>query len=192
MYVSATPGKYEYEHCDKPQIVEQIIRPTGLLDPLIEVRPDKNSIDEVLSETVATIKKKKRVLITTVTKKNAEDLSEYLIEQGIKAKYLHSDIDTIERIEILTELRCGTIEVVVGINLLREGLDLPEVELILILDADKQGFLRSRDSLLQIIGRAARNAEGRVIMFSFEARQTPAMEEAIDETDRRRKNSVGL
>ncbi len=184
IYVSATPGKYEYEHTKKENIVEQIIRPTGLLDPNIEVRPTENQIDNLMEEVRATLKKKERVLITTVTKKSAEDMSEYLIEQGIKAKYLHSEIDTLERVQILTELRQGVIEVVVGINLLREGLDLPEVSLICIMDADKQGFLRSRDALLQIIGRAARNSEGRVIMYAD--RETPAMEAAIGETQRRR------
>lgn len=187
VYVSATPGKYEYANCDKADIAEQIIRPTGLLDPKIEIRPSKNSVDDVLHEVHATIKRNARVLITTVTKKNAEDLSEYLIENGVKAKYLHSDIETLERIEILTELRKGTIDVVVGINLLREGLDLPEVELICILDADKRGFLRSRDALLQIIGRAARNANGHVLMYSHEKQTTEAMDAAIDETNRRRK-----
>ena len=184
VYVSATPGKYEYEQTDKEHVIEQIIRPTGLLDPNIDVRPTKNQIDDILDEVKATLAKKERVLVTTVTKKSAEDLAEYFIEQGIKAKYLHSEIETLERIQILTELREGKIEVVVGINLLREGLDLPEVSLILILDADKQGFLRSRDSLLQIIGRAARNSEGRVVMYAD--KETPAMKEAIDETKRRR------
>ncbi len=186
VYVSATPGKYEYAQCDREtEFVEQIIRPTGLLDPHIEVRPTKHQIDRILEDVKTTLKREARVLITTVTKKAAEDLSEYLIEQGIKAKYLHSDIDTLERIEILTELRRGKIEVIVGINLLREGLDLPEVELICILDADKQGFLRSRDSLLQIIGRAARNSNGVVHMYAD--KETPAMEAAIDETNRRRE-----
>ncbi len=202
IYVSATPGKYEYAHCKKDQIVQQIIRPTGLLDPGITVLPSTarfwnknihdisekeavNSIDDVLSEVNATIKKDERVLITTVTKKAAEDLSGYLIENGIKAKYLHSEIDTLERVEILTELRRGVIDVIVGINLLREGLDLPEVSLICILDADKRGFLRSRDALLQIIGRAARNSKGRVNMYADE--MTEAMEASIDETNRRRK-----
>lgn len=184
IYVSATPGKYEYANCDKSAIIEQIIRPTGLVDPPIEVRPTKHQIDDLLNETRTTIKKGDRVLITTVTKKSAEDLSEYLIEAGIKAKYLHSEIETLERIEILTELRNGTIDVIVGINLLREGLDLPEVSLICILDADKQGFLRSRDALLQVIGRASRNSDGHVIMYAD--KMTPAMEAAIDETDRRR------
>jgi excinuclease ABC subunit B len=184
IYVSATPGKYEYEHTDKENIIEQIIRPTGLLDPHIEVRPTENQVDNIMEEVTATIKKGDRVLVTTVTKKSAEDLSEYFIEQGLKSKYLHSEIETLERIQILTELRQGKIDVVVGINLLREGLDLPEVSRILILDADKQGFLRSRDSLLQIIGRAARNSEGRVVMYAD--KMTPAMEAAIGETDRRR------
>jgi len=182
--VSATPGKFEYHHCQKPEIVEQIIRPTGLLDPMIEIKPTKHAIDDVLEQCRGVIKKSQRALITTVTKKHAEDLSEYLIENGIKAKYLHSEIETLERIQILTELRQGKIEVIVGINLLREGLDLPEVALIGILDADKQGFLRSRDSLLQIVGRAARNVEGRVIMYAHE--ETRAMKEAISETNRRR------
>ncbi len=185
IYVSATPGKYEYAQCDESDIVEQIIRPTGLLDPLVEVRPTQHQIDDLLADTQATIAKGERVLITTVTKKFAEDLSEYLIEAGVKAKYLHSDIDTIDRIQILTELRQGVIDVIVGINLLREGLDLPEVSLICILDADKQGFLRSRDSLLQIIGRAARNSNGRVTMYADKV--TPAMAQAMDETARRRE-----
>ncbi len=184
IYVSATPGKYEYEHTDKENIIEQIIRPTGLLDPVIEVRPTENQVDDIMEEVTATIKKGDRVLVTTVTKKSAEDLSEYFIEQGLKSKYLHSEIETLERIQILTELRQGKIDVVVGINLLREGLDLPEVSAILILDADKQGFLRSRDSLLQIIGRAARNSEGKVIMYAD--KMTPAMEASIGETNRRR------
>ncbi len=184
VYVSATPGKYEYAHCEKDEFAEQIIRPTGLLDPGIEVRGTENHIDDLMAEVHATLKRKARVLITTVTKKSAEDLAEYLIDNGVKAKYLHSEIETLERIEILTELRKGIIEVVVGINLLREGLDLPEVELIAILDADKQGFLRSRDALLQIIGRAARNEHGHVIMYAD--KMTPAMDAAIGETDRRR------
>lgn len=188
IYVSATPGKYEYAHCEKEKIVQQIIRPTGLLDPLIEVRPTKHHIDNVLEEVRDTLKKDERVLITTVTKKGAEDLSEYLIENGIKAKYLHSEIETLERIEILTALRKGEIEVVVGINLLREGLDLPEVSLICILDADKRGFLRSRDALLQIIGRAARNSKGRVLMYADE--ETEAMQASISETKRRREIQV--
>ena len=185
IYVSATPGAYEYKNCTKDQIVEQIIRPTGLIDPKIEIKSAKNEFDSVLTEIKKTIKKNFRVLVTTVTKKSAENLAEFFIESGIKAKYLHSEIDTLERVEILTELRNGKIEVVVGINLLREGLDLPEVALICILDADKQGFLRSRDSLLQIIGRAARNSEGKVFMYAD--KETIAMTEAISETNRRRK-----
>jgi excinuclease ABC subunit B len=184
IYVSATPGKYEYAHTDKADIIEQIIRPTGLLDPGIEIRPTENQVDDLMVEVKDTIDRGNRILITTVTKKSAEDLAEYLIEAGIKAKYLHSEIETLERIEILTELRSGVIDVIVGINLLREGLDLPEVETIIILDADKQGFLRSRDALLQIIGRAARNVDGHVIMYAD--RETDAMKKAIDETDRRR------
>ncbi len=183
VYVSATPREYERELA-KEATFEQIIRPTGLLDPQIQIQPKKHQIDVLLEEAQKEIQKGNRVLMTTVTKKSAEDLSEYLIEQGIKAKYLHSEIDTLERIEILTELRNGKIDIVVGINLLREGLDLPEVSLICILDADKQGFLRSRDALLQVIGRAARNASGRVIMFADTT--TKAMQEAIDETNRRR------
>jgi len=201
VYISATPGEYERENSGD-DIVEQIIRPTGLLDPKIEVRPmtarffdpkihspeaknTENSIDSVVAEVRKTIKNGDRALITTVTKKSAENLAEFLIESGVRAKFLHSEIETLERIEILTELRSGKIEVVVGINLLREGLDLPEVSLICILDADKAGFLRSRDALLQIIGRAARNANGRVLMYGDT--MTPAMSEAILETDRRRK-----
>lgn len=184
VYVSATPGKYEYAHCSREEIVEQIIRPTGLLDPQITVRGTEHQIDNLMDEVWGTIKRGNRILITTVTKKSAEDLAEYLIDAGVKAKYLHSEIETFERIQILTELREGKIDVIVGINLLREGLDLPEVELIAILDADKQGFLRSRDALLQIIGRASRNEKGRVIMYAD--RETDAMRAAIGETDRRR------
>ncbi len=184
IYTSATPGPYEYQHCDKKHIFEQIIRPTGLIDPSIEIRPSKHQIDVLLDEVKKTIAQGFRILITTVTKKSSEDLSEYLIEQGIKARYLHSEIETMERIEVLSQLRFGKIDVVVGINLLREGLDLPEVGLICILDADKQGFLRSRDALLQVIGRAARNSEGHVIMFAD--RETDAMKGAIQETYRRR------
>ncbi len=184
VYVSATPGKYEYANCRKDEIIEQIIRPTGLIDPSIEIRPTKHQIDDLLNEVKRITAKNERVLITTVTKKSAEDLAEHLIESGVKAKYLHSEIETLERIEILTELRQGKIEVVVGINLLREGLDLPEVSLICILDADKQGFLRSRDALLQVIGRASRNVSGHVIMYAD--KKTDAMKAAIGETDRRR------
>ncbi len=182
IYISATPRKYESE---KSKIIEQIIRPTGLLDPVIEVKKTENYIDDIMNNISETIKKGERVLITTLTKKSSENLTEFLVEANLKVRYLHSDIDTIERIEILRDLRSGVIDIIVGINLLREGLDLPEVSLICILDADKQGFLRSRDALIQTIGRAARNANGRVIMYGDI--MTQAMKEAIDETNRRRE-----
>ncbi|RED83932.1 MULTISPECIES: excinuclease ABC subunit UvrB [Cohnella] len=182
IYVSATPGPYELEHC--PTVVEQIIRPTGLVDPIIEVRPTKGQIDDLLGEIRDRIAKDERVLVTTLTKKMSEDLTDYMKEVGIKVRYLHSDIKTLERMAILRDLRLGTFDVVVGINLLREGLDLPEVSLVSILDADKEGFLRSERSLIQTIGRAARNAEGRVIMYGD--RITDSMERAISETERRR------
>lgn len=184
IFVSATPAEYELEH-SKGEIAEQIIRPTGLLDPIIEVRPVENQIDDLIGEINKQVEKKSRVLVTTLTKKMAEDLSEYLKEVGIKVKYLHSDIDTLERLEIIRDLRLGVFDVLVGINLLREGLDIPEVSLVAILDADKPGFLRSDRSLIQTIGRAARNAEGKVIMYGDEL--TDAMEYAIKETNRRRK-----
>ncbi len=201
VFVSATPGQYERDHCGTDDFVEQIIRPTGLLDPQIFIYPSRpeyfdpkihsgkkeeatNQIDRLMAEMKKRIAKKERVLITTVTKKFAEDLSKYFLELGINTKYLHSDIETLERIEILRELREGSIDVLVGINLLREGLDLPEVSLIGILDADKEGFLRSRDALIQIMGRAARNVEGTVYLFAD--KMTKAMEAAIAETDRRR------
>ena len=184
VYVSATPGPYEMEKTGG-EIVEQIIRPTGLLDPLVEVRPTENQIDDLISEIDKTIEKGDRVLVTTLTKKMAEDLTTYLTETGVKVKYLHSDIKTIERSEIIRELRLGKFDVLVGINLLREGLDIPEVSLISILDADKEGFLRSETSLIQTIGRAARNSEGHVIMYGDKV--TKSMQKAIDETARRRK-----
>ena len=184
VYVSATPGPYEMEKT-KGKIVEQIIRPTGLLDPLVEVRPTENQIDDLIEEVHKTIAKGERVLVTTLTKKMAEDLTDYLIEQSIKVRYLHSDIKTIERSEIIRDLRLGKFDVLVGINLLREGLDIPEVSLITILDADKEGFLRSETSLIQTIGRAARNSEGHVIMYGDTI--TGSMKKAIDETERRRK-----
>lgn len=184
VYVSATPGPYEMEKTNG-KMVDQIIRPTGLLDPLIEVRPTENQIDDLIEEVHKTIAKKERVLVTTLTKKMAEDLTTFLQENGIKVKYLHSDIKTIERSEIIRELRLGEFDVLVGINLLREGLDIPEVSLITILDADKEGFLRSETSLIQTIGRAARNSEGRVIMYGDKI--TKSMTKAIDETERRRK-----
>jgi len=182
IYVSATPGPYELEHC--PTMVQQIIRPTGLVDPIIEVRPTKGQIDDLLGEIRDRIAKDERVLVTTLTKKMAEDLTDYLKEVGIKVNYLHSDVKTLERMAILRDLRLGTFDVLVGINLLREGLDLPEVSLVAILDADKEGFLRAERSLIQTIGRAARNAEGRVIMYGDKI--TDSMEKAIGETERRR------
>ena len=183
VYVSATPG--EYERTRSGQIVEQIIRPTGLLDPEISVRPVEGQIDDLMDEVKARIAKNERTLVTTLTKKMAEDLSAYLTGAGIKCRYMHHDIGTIERMEIIRDLRLGEFDVLVGINLLREGLDLPEVSLVAILDADKEGFLRSETSLIQTIGRAARNAEGKVIMYADTI--TPSMQAAIDETERRRK-----
>jgi excinuclease ABC subunit B len=183
IYVSATPGPYELEHSQNT--VEQIIRPTGLLDPVVEVRTTKNQIDDLVEEIKKTTEREERVLITTLTKKMAEDLTEYLKKIGIKVTYLHSDINTIERMEIIRDLRIGKYDCIVGINLLREGLDLPEVSLIAILDADKEGFLRSETSLIQTIGRAARNINGRVIMYADTI--TKSMRKAIDETNRRRK-----
>ena len=183
IYVSATPG--EFERTNSSRIVEQIIRPTGLLDPEISVRPTEGQIDDLLSEINARVAKKERVLVVTVTKKLAESLADYLSKMEIRVRYLHHDIETLDRIQILKDLRNGDFDVLVGINLLREGLDLPEVSLVAILDADKQGFLRNETSLIQIIGRAARNAEGKVIMYGDSV--TPAMEGAIRETERRRK-----
>jgi excinuclease ABC subunit B len=182
VYVSATPGPYEMEHC--PEMVEQIIRPTGLLDPTIDVRPIEGQIDDLLAEIQERTKRNERVLVTTLTKKMAEDLTDYLKEVGIKVQYLHSEVKTLERIEIVRDLRLGKFDVLVGINLLREGLDIPEVSLVAILDADKEGFLRSERSLIQTIGRAARNANGHVIMYADHI--TDSMEKAISETKRRR------
>lgn len=182
IYVSATPGPYELEHT--PQPVEQIIRPTGLLDPEIEVRPIEGQIDNLIDEIQQRIERNERVLVTTLTKKMSEDLTDYLKEMGIKVQYLHSEVKTLERIEIIRELRKGTYDVLIGINLLREGLDIPEVSLVTILDADKEGFLRSERSLIQTIGRAARNANGHVIMYAD--RITDSMQKAIEETNRRR------
>ena len=183
VYVSATPG--EYERTRSGQIVEQVIRPTGLLDPRIEVRPVEGQIDDLIGEINQRTARKERVLVTTLTKKMAEDLTTYLQGAGIRVRYMHHDIDTIERMEIIRDLRLGTFDVLVGINLLREGLDLPEVSLVAILDADKEGFLRSETSLIQTIGRAARNADGMVIMYADTV--TPSMRRAIDETERRRE-----
>lgn len=182
VFVSATPGEYELRHSQKP--VEQVIRPTGLLDPEIEVRPSEHQVDDIMEEIQERIKKGQRTLVTTLTKRMAEDLTEFLIEAGIKTAYIHSDVDTLERSDILRELREGVYDVLVGINLLREGLDLPEVSLVAIIDADKEGFLRSEPALIQTIGRAARHVEGKVIMYGDKI--TSAMQYAIDETNRRR------
>jgi excinuclease ABC subunit B len=183
VYVSATPSDFELSRSS--QVVEQVIRPTGLLDPLIDVRPINHQIDDLLAEIRATIVKKQRILVTTLTKRMAEDLTEYLLEAGIKVQYLHSEVNTLDRIDILQDLRAGVFDVVVGINLLREGLDLPEVSLVAILDADKEGFLRGQAALIQTIGRAARHVEGRVIMYAD--RITDSMKYAIDTTKARRE-----
>ena len=183
IYVSATPGPYELEHTGG-EVIQQIIRPTGLLDPVVEVRPIEGQIDDLVAEIKARTERDERVFITTLTKKMAEDLTDYLKELDIKVKYLHSDIKTLERTEIIRDLRLGVFDVLVGINLLREGLDVPEVTLVAILDADKEGFLRSERSLVQTIGRAARNANGRVIMYADQI--TASMQYAIEETERRR------
>jgi len=186
IYTTATPGPYELERAS--QVVEQIIRPTGLVDPEVEIRPVEGQIDDLLAEIRLRVENGERALVTTLTKRMAEDLSDYLLELGIKVHYLHSEIDTIERIEILRDLRLGVFDVVVGINLLREGLDLPEVSLVAILDADKEGFLRSGTALIQTIGRAARHVNGRVLMYAN--RVTNSMQHAISETERRREKQV--
>jgi excinuclease ABC subunit B len=183
LYVSATPGNYELEKTNG-EYVEQIIRPTGLLDPVIEIRSAETQVDDMLKEAKLVIKKNQRVLVTTLTKKMAEELTKYFASCGLKVRYLHSDIDTLERMEIIRDLRLGEFDVLVGINLLREGLDIPEVSLVGILDADKEGFLRSEKSLIQTIGRAARNADGRVILYAYKT--TKSMDRAISETLRRR------
>jgi excinuclease ABC subunit B len=183
IFTTATPAAYELEHSQ--QVVQQIIRPTGLIDPEVEIKPVKGQVDDLLGQIQARIKNGERVLVTTLTKRMAEDLADYLKELGIKVHYLHSEIETFERIEILRDLRLGCYDVVVGINLLREGLDLPEVSLVAILDADKEGFLRSETSLIQTIGRAARHLHGKVIMYADKI--TDSMRRAIDETNRRRK-----
>jgi len=187
IFVSATPGPYELTH-SPGAVVEQVVRPTGLVDPEVEVRPVRTQVDDVLSEIHAVVKRGERVLITTLTKRMAEDLTDYLHEHGVKVRYLHSDIETVERVEIIRDLRLGKFDVVVGINLLREGLDLPEVSLIAILDADKEGFLRSEGSLIQTIGRAARNVNGRAILYADVV--TGSMQRAMDETGRRRARQV--
>ena len=183
MFVSATPSEYEETH--ELMRTEQILRPTGLLDPEVIVRPVAGQVDDLLKEIKAVTKKKGKVLVTTLTKRMAEDLTDYYKEVGVRVKYLHSDIDTLERSEIIRDMRLDVFDVLVGINLLREGLDIPEVSLVAILDADKEGFLRSETSLIQTIGRAARNAEGRVIMYAD--KRTDSMDKAISETERRRK-----
>jgi len=186
IFVSATPSQYEAEHAG--QVVEQLVRPTGLVDPQVLVRPATSQVEDVLSEITLRVKKQERVLVTTLTKRMAEDLTDFLGDHGVKVRYLHSDIDTVERVEILRDLRLGLFDVLVGINLLREGLDLPEVSLVAILDADKEGFLRSERSLIQTIGRAARNLEGMAILYAD--RVTNSMQRAIDETNRRRAKQV--
>lgn len=187
IYVSATPGRYELERCNY-QTVQQIIRPTGLVDPIVEVRPAQHQVDDLLAEIHKTIENKGRVLVTTLTKRMSEELTNYYKDLGIRIRYLHSDIDSIERVEILRDLRIGLYDVLVGINLLREGLDLPEVQLVGILDADKEGFLRSRTSLIQTVGRAARNAQGRVLLYAD--KKTDSIEATLNETNRRREIQV--
>nr|WP_315184024.1 excinuclease ABC subunit UvrB [uncultured Albidiferax sp.] len=186
VFVSATPGNWEKEHTG--QVVEQLVRPTGLVDPQVEVRPATHQVDDVLQEIRIRVEKSERVFITTLTKRMAEQLTDYLTENGVKVRYLHSDVDTVERVEILRDLRLGTFDVLVGINLLREGLDVPEVSLVAILDADKEGFLRSERSLIQTIGRAARNLNGRAILYADKV--TDSMRKAIDETERRRTKQI--
>jgi len=185
-FVSATPAEYERTHAG--QVVEQVVRPTGLVDPSIEVRPATTQVDDLLSEISLRVAEKERILVTTLTKKMAEDLTEYLAEHGIKVRYLHSEVETVERVEIIRDLRLGKFDVLVGINLLREGLDLPEVSLVAILDADKEGFLRSERSLIQTIGRAARHINGAAILYAD--RITDSMKRAIGETERRRAKQV--
>jgi excinuclease ABC subunit B len=187
IFVSATPAEYEREH--QGQVVEQLVRPTGLIDPEIEVRPAATQVDDLLSQITERVGNGARVLVTTLTKRMAEDLTDYLAEHGVKVRYLHSDIETVERVEIIRDLRLGEFDVLVGINLLREGLDIPEVSLVAILDADKEGFLRSERSLIQTIGRAARHLNGKAIMYADVT--TSSMERAIAETDRRRQKQIG-
>jgi excinuclease ABC subunit B len=186
IFVSATPGPYEQQHAGR--VVEQVVRPTGLVDPQIEVRPARTQVDDLLSEIKKRVALEERVLVTTLTKRMSEDLTEYLGEHGVRVRYLHSDIETVERVEIIRDLRLGIFDVLVGINLLREGLDMPEVSLVAILDADKEGFLRSERSLIQTIGRAARNLNGRAILYAD--KMTGSMERAIGETDRRRDKQI--
>ncbi|MGB3596557.1 MAG: excinuclease ABC subunit UvrB, partial [Pseudomonas neustonica] len=188
IFVSATPGPYEADHAGR--VVEQVVRPTGLVDPLIEVRPATTQVDDLLSEISLRVEQGDRVLVTVLTKRMAEDLTDYMADHGVRVRYLHSDIDTVERVEIIRDLRIGTFDVLVGINLLREGLDMPEVSLVAILDADKEGFLRSERSLIQTIGRAARNLNGKAILYAD--RMTGSMERAIGETDRRREKQIAF
>src|SRR5205823_9681042 len=182
IFVSATPGEFEMSHASR--IVEQIARPTGIIDPEVEVRETRNQIDDLMNEVRARAESGERTLVTTLTKKMSEDLTDYLMEYGFRVRYLHSEIDTLERIQIIRDLRLGEFDVLVGVNLLREGLDLPEVSLVCIIDADKEGFLRGETSLIQTIGRAARNVRGKVIMYAD--KESAAMRRAIEETDRRR------
>jgi excinuclease ABC subunit B len=188
IFVSATPADYEQRHAG--QVVEQLVRPTGLIDPVVEVRPATHQVDDVLQEIHERVKVGQRVLITTLTKRMAEQLTDYLADNGVKVRYLHSDIDTVERVEIIRDLRLGLFDVLVGINLLREGLDIPEVSLVAILDADKEGFLRAERSLVQTIGRAARHLDGRAILYAD--RITDSMKKAIDETERRRAKQIAF
>ncbi|PZP54919.1 MAG: excinuclease ABC subunit B, partial [Azospira oryzae] len=188
IFVSATPAEYERKR--SAQIVEQVVRPTGLVDPVVEVRPASTQVDDLMSEINVRVGRNERVLVTTLTKRMAEDLTEYFSEHGIKVRYLHSDIDTVERVEIIRDLRLGKFDVLVGINLLREGLDIPEVSLVAILDADKEGFLRSERSLIQTIGRAARHVNGTAIMYADTV--TDSMRRAIEETERRRRKQIAF
>jgi excinuclease ABC subunit B len=186
VFVTATPAAYEQAHAG--QVVEQVVRPTGLIDPLVEVRPATHQVDDVLQEIRIRVEKNERVLITTLTKRMAEQLTDYLTDNGVRVRYLHSDIDTVERVEILRDLRLGVFDVLVGINLLREGLDIPEVSLVAILDADKEGFLRSERSLIQTIGRTARNQNGHAILYADKV--TESMRKAMGETERRRNKQI--
>jgi excinuclease ABC subunit B len=186
IFVSATPGAYEHEHSS--EVVEQVVRPTGLVDPPVQVRPASTQVDDLLSEIHKRVEVDERVLVTTLTKRMAEDLTDYLSEHGVRVRYLHSDIDTVERVEIIRDLRLGEFDVLVGINLLREGLDMPEVSLVAILDADKEGFLRSDRSIIQTVGRAARNINGAAILYAD--RMTGSMQRALDETGRRREKQL--
>ena len=188
VFVSATPAAYEQTHAGR--VVEQVVRPTGLVDPQVEVRPATHQVDDVLQEIRIRVEKSERVLITTLTKRMAEQLTDYLTDNGVKVRYLHSDVETVERVEILRDLRLGAFDVLVGINLLREGIDIPEVSLVAILDADKEGFLRSERSLIQTIGRSARNLNGRAILYAD--RITDSMKRAIDETERRRNKQIAF